>query len=103
MDASSVVMNNEWFCVMNTWDEALASCASPQEIPSELARERLATLVSEHELILLIEIPNIPKLCCCGMIYFLLFIICVRQAQAQQQAAISEADQEDIRLKKVRR
>ncbi|KAJ1459061.1 CW-type zinc finger-domain-containing protein [Pelagophyceae sp. CCMP2097] len=25
--------NDEWFCVMNTWDEALSSCAAPQEIP----------------------------------------------------------------------
>jgi hypothetical protein len=42
MDAASAVLNNEWYCVMNTWDEALASCAAPQEIPSEAARERTA-------------------------------------------------------------
>jgi len=34
MDSSSVIeaaKNGEWFCVMNTWDEKLASCAAPQE------------------------------------------------------------------------
>ena len=29
----ATIENDEWFCVMNTWDEAVASCAAPQEIP----------------------------------------------------------------------
>jgi hypothetical protein len=35
MDAKANVLdrcsNGEWFCVMNTWDEKMASCAAPQE------------------------------------------------------------------------
>lgn len=35
MDAKTNVMdrttNGEWYCVMNTWDEKIASCAAPQE------------------------------------------------------------------------
>eukprot|EP00816_Leptocylindrus_hargravesii_P007090 CAMPEP_0196824626 /NCGR_PEP_ID=MMETSP1362-20130617/92590_1 /TAXON_ID=163516 /ORGANISM="Leptocylindrus danicus, Strain CCMP1856" /LENGTH=411 /DNA_ID=CAMNT_0042204945 /DNA_START=53 /DNA_END=1288 /DNA_ORIENTATION=- len=34
MDASNVIeasKNGEWFCVLNTWDEKMASCAAPQE------------------------------------------------------------------------
>ena len=33
MDARTHVMdrNKEWYCVMNTWDEKMASCAAPQE------------------------------------------------------------------------
>lgn len=35
MDAKSHVMDRatdgEWYCVMNTWDEKVASCAAPQE------------------------------------------------------------------------
>ena len=34
MDAKNIIdrtINGEWFCVMNTWDEKSASCASPQE------------------------------------------------------------------------
>ena len=31
--------HREWFCVMNTWDEALASCAAPQEIPERYCTE----------------------------------------------------------------
>lgn len=35
MDAKTHVLdrvsNGEWFCVMNTWDEKMASCAAPQE------------------------------------------------------------------------
>jgi hypothetical protein len=29
MDSSSLQLQ-EWYCVMNSWDEALASCAAPQ-------------------------------------------------------------------------
>jgi len=49
MDASNILVNNEFFCVMNTWDEALASCAAPQEIPSEIARERVAVTENQPE------------------------------------------------------
>lgn len=35
MDAKSAVLDRavdgEWYCVMNTWDEKMASCAAPQE------------------------------------------------------------------------
>ena len=35
MDAKSTVcertVDGEWYCVMNTWDEKMASCAAPQE------------------------------------------------------------------------
>lgn len=35
MDAKSMVLDNarngEWYCVLNTWDEKVASCAAPQE------------------------------------------------------------------------
>ena len=34
MEGRSIVeRHREWFCVLNTWDEALASCAAPQELP----------------------------------------------------------------------
>eukprot|EP00613_Pedinella_sp_CCMP2098_P048196 CAMPEP_0171847910 /NCGR_PEP_ID=MMETSP0992-20121227/18678_1 /TAXON_ID=483369 /ORGANISM="non described non described, Strain CCMP2098" /LENGTH=209 /DNA_ID=CAMNT_0012466651 /DNA_START=133 /DNA_END=762 /DNA_ORIENTATION=+ len=37
MDCSNLGsgLDKEWYCVMNSWDEALASCAAPQEVPSE--------------------------------------------------------------------
>jgi len=36
MDVHSLLeKHTEWYCVMNSWDEALASCAAPQEIPTE--------------------------------------------------------------------
>ena len=34
MDASTIcenAKNGEWYCVLNTWDEKMASCAAPQE------------------------------------------------------------------------
>lgn len=34
MEAKSVIektQDGEWYCVMNTWDEKVASCAAPQE------------------------------------------------------------------------
>mmetsp|Transcript_1230 Transcript_1230/g.1578 ORF Transcript_1230/g.1578 Transcript_1230/m.1578 type:complete len:152 (+) Transcript_1230:1093-1548(+) len=34
MEASAVIesaKNGEWYCVQNTWDEKIASCAAPQE------------------------------------------------------------------------
>ena len=35
MDAKATVIerakDGEWYCVMNTWDEKMASCAAPQE------------------------------------------------------------------------
>jgi hypothetical protein len=34
MDANSIVeacKSGEWYCVLNTWDEKMASCAAPQE------------------------------------------------------------------------
>ena len=33
LDARSITAKGQWFCVMNTWDEAVASCAAAEELP----------------------------------------------------------------------
>jgi len=33
LDGRAFEQREEWYCVMNTWDETLASCSAPQEIP----------------------------------------------------------------------
>ena len=38
VDARVLESRGEWYCVMNTWDEAVASCAAPQEIPEKNAK-----------------------------------------------------------------
>jgi hypothetical protein len=36
------------YCVLNTWDEALASCAAPQELPADdRARDRALAAASQ--------------------------------------------------------
>ena len=37
------------YCVLNTWDEALASCAAPQELPSDVARDRALAAASHDD------------------------------------------------------
>ena len=33
VDGAALAHKGPWFCVMNTWDEAMASCAAPEELP----------------------------------------------------------------------
>ena len=33
IDGKALAARGEWFCVMNNWDEAVASCAAPEELP----------------------------------------------------------------------
>jgi hypothetical protein len=51
MDASSLGLGDddrEWYCVMNSWDEALASCAAPQEVGGRATRGRVIAVIKRR-------------------------------------------------------